>query len=259
MKVRYLLIGVVVLCVAGMLTTQSYAKIDPKTIVGLWLFDEGSGKIAKDSSGNGNDGTLEGPKWVDGKFGKALEFDGASYVDTGDDPITDPGGKKILSISAWVKRATDTSKVLVAIRRTPGGYILGVGSLGASANQIKVTKFGVVDIYLGDFPQDTDWHHLVCVWNEKGQIAYVDGVVNGEFADTANFSPALTGKLLIGGDTGDQGYADGTIDDVGIFNVALTESDVKDITNKGLGMAAGLLSVSPKGRLATVWGEIKAK
>ena len=41
MKVRYLLIGVVVLYVAGVLTASSYAKIDPKTCVGAWLFDEG--------------------------------------------------------------------------------------------------------------------------------------------------------------------------------------------------------------------------
>ncbi len=57
----------------------SSAKIDPKNIVGMWLFDEGKGDIAKDSSGNKNDGTLmNDPKWVDGKKkpGKALEFDG---------------------------------------------------------------------------------------------------------------------------------------------------------------------------------------
>jgi hypothetical protein len=261
MKKRYLLIGVVMLFVAGMLVTQSHAKIDPKTIVGLWLFDEGSGKIAKDSSGNGNDGTLEGPNWVDGKFGKALIFNGASdYVDTGNDPITDTVKTNILSISAWIKKTAKTSKMLVAIRRSPGGYILGVGILGtATANQIKMTKFGVVDIYLGDFPQDTDWHHLVGVWNEKGQTVYVDGAFNGNSADVANFSSASTGKLLIGGDTGDQGFADGTIDDVGIFNVALTENDVNDIYKKGLGGATGLLSVSPKDGLATVWGEIKTK
>ena len=64
---------------------------------------------------------------------------------------------------------------------------------------------------------------------------------------------------MIGGDTNDQGYTDGAIDDVGIFNVALTAGDVKDIMNKGLGRATGLLPVSPKGRLATVWGEIKAR
>lgn len=260
MKARYLLIGLVVLFATGILTNQGYAKIDPKTIVGLWLFDEGSGNTAKDSSGNKNDGKLEGAKWVDGKFGKALNFNGASdYVNTGNNPITDTVATKVLSISAWVKRATKTSKMLVAIRRTPGGYILGVGVLGASANQFKMTKFAVVDIYLGNFPQDTDWHHIAGVWDEKGQIVYVDGVVNGNSADTANFSSASTGNLLIGGDTGDQGYADGTIDDVGVFNVALAESDVKDIMNKGLGRVTGITPVSPKDRLTTVWGEIKAK
>lgn len=261
MKKRCLLIAVVAVFIAGVLTVSSYAKIDPKTCIGAWLFDEGSGDITQDSSGNGNDGTLEGPNWVDGKFGKALEFNGTSdYVNVGNNPITDINGTNIMSISAWVKRASKTSKVLVAIRRSPGGYVLGVGILGASANQIKMTKYAIVDIYLGDFPQDTDWHHLVGVWNGKGQIAYIDGVVNANSADIANFSSAAAGSLLIGGDTGDQGYADGTIDDVGIFNVALTEDDVMDIMNKGLGRATGFTKpVSPEGRLTTVWGEIKAK
>ena len=64
---------------------------------------------------------------------------------------------------------------------------------------------------------------------------------------------------MIGGDTGDQGFAEGIIDDVAIFNVALSEDDVKDIMDQGVGMAAGILSVSPKGRLASVWGDIKTK
>ena len=53
------------------------------SIVGYWPFDEGSGKVAKNASGNGNDGTFVGnPEWVDGKRGKALEFDGtSSYVE----------------------------------------------------------------------------------------------------------------------------------------------------------------------------------
>ncbi len=260
MKLRLLLFSIVILFVIGIIANQCHAKIDLKTIVGLWLFDEGSGNVTKDLSGYGNDGELKSPKWVNGKFGKALEFNGTSdYVNTGDNPITDTVGTKIWSISAWVKRANKNSKLLVAIRRSPGGYILGVGVLGAGANQIKMTKFAVVDIYLGDFPQDTDWHHIVGVWHEKGQTVYIDGKVNGESADTANFTSASSGKLLIGGDTGDQGFTEGIIDDVGIFNVALTESDVKDIMNMGLGRATGLTPVYPKDRLASFWGEIKVK
>ena len=55
----------------------SIAEVDPGSIVGAWLFDETGGKIAKDSSDNGNDGDLVGgAKWVKGKFGNAIELNG---------------------------------------------------------------------------------------------------------------------------------------------------------------------------------------
>ena len=52
-------------------------RLHSAELLGQWLFEEGAGKKVEDSSGQGNDGELIGkPKWVDGKFGKALEFDG---------------------------------------------------------------------------------------------------------------------------------------------------------------------------------------
>ena len=45
--------------------------------IGVWLFDEGNGKIVKDLSGNGHHGEIIGEvAWADGKFETALEFDG---------------------------------------------------------------------------------------------------------------------------------------------------------------------------------------
>ena len=77
--------GLAIFVISLMLTSISYAKIDPKAIVAVWLFDEGAGKVAKDSSLNGINGEFMGnPKWVKGKFGKALEFDGDDYVDCGE-------------------------------------------------------------------------------------------------------------------------------------------------------------------------------
>jgi hypothetical protein len=104
MRVRYLLISVAVLFAAGVLTASSYAKTNPKTCVGMWLFDEGNGNIAKYSSENMNNGTLmNDPKWVDGKFGKALSFTGV------DDYVVIPKGAAMLeqqfsqmSFAAWV-------------------------------------------------------------------------------------------------------------------------------------------------------------
>jgi len=102
MKMKCLLISIVCLFVVGVLTTSSYAKIDPETVVGMWSFDEGKGDVTADSSANKNDGTLEnGPEWMDGKFGDALEFDGASsYVDCGNaDNLSITGD---FTFSLWV-------------------------------------------------------------------------------------------------------------------------------------------------------------
>ena len=110
MKIKCLSICVAVLSIVGLLTTSGYAEIDPETCVGMWLFDEGSGNVAKDSSGNKNDGKLvENPKWVNGKFGKALEFDGAgSYVDCGDDEsLNIPTGDSV-TMCAWVNSKVGT-------------------------------------------------------------------------------------------------------------------------------------------------------
>ncbi|MFQ6031464.1 MAG: hypothetical protein ACE5K2_00965 [Candidatus Zixiibacteriota bacterium] len=75
-KLTIVCISLIVIMLAG----QSYAKIDPKSIVGIWLFDEGKGDTVRDSSFNGNDGKIFGAKWVEGKKDKGLEFDGVSHV-----------------------------------------------------------------------------------------------------------------------------------------------------------------------------------
>ena len=64
-----------------LLTTMAFTTSDADImdgVVGVWLFDEGSGNKAKDSSDTGNGGDFQGnPKWVKGKFGKCLEFNGS--------------------------------------------------------------------------------------------------------------------------------------------------------------------------------------
>lgn len=77
---RLTLICLSIIVISLLLAGQSNAKIDPKSIVGIWLFDEGKGKITEDLSGNGNDGEIVEAKWVEGKGGKGLEFDGTNHV-----------------------------------------------------------------------------------------------------------------------------------------------------------------------------------
>ena len=71
--------------------------------VGYWHFDEGSGTIAYDSSGQGNNGTIYGATWTSGKVGGALEFDGKDdYVEVPDNPSLDTGSDEDVTIEVWV-------------------------------------------------------------------------------------------------------------------------------------------------------------
>ena len=69
-------------------------------LVAYYSFDDCS---AKDLSGNGNDGIIYGAKCVNGKFGKALSFDGVNdYVDIGGGFLTNFEGENTLTAVAWV-------------------------------------------------------------------------------------------------------------------------------------------------------------
>ena len=98
--VCFSLFGVGVLFVS---TTS--AEIDPDTVAGMWLFDEGKGEVATDASENGLDGEFNGkPKWVSGKFGEALEFDGKSayvQIPAHENPT------EAITVSAWAKSPDD--------------------------------------------------------------------------------------------------------------------------------------------------------
>ena len=68
-----LCVSLITICL--IFTGQTFAEFDPEIIAGMWLFDDGKGKEAKDSSGNGFDGELkENPLWVDGKFGTGRQL-----------------------------------------------------------------------------------------------------------------------------------------------------------------------------------------
>jgi hypothetical protein len=85
------------------------AEIDPGTIVGLWLFDEGAGDTIEDISGNDNDGKLVGPVWAAGKYGGALDFDGTDiYAEVPDDPSLAPMDEITIAVLVYL-HAVNTS------------------------------------------------------------------------------------------------------------------------------------------------------
>ena len=69
----------IVLGIALSIACQVDAQIDPETVVGVWMFETDPKDGVRDNSGNGHNGEVTGDvKWVQGKFGEALEFPGVS-------------------------------------------------------------------------------------------------------------------------------------------------------------------------------------
>lgn len=253
MKVRCLLIGVVVLFVIGLLTASSYAEIDPKTCAGMWLFDEGSGTTAADSSANKNNGTLKnGPKWVDGKFGKALQFDGVNqYVDCGDSASLNI--TSAITIAAWVYVKGGNGAFRCIVRKgNPGNYYIAVGLNNQFVLAINDIGWDSVGIPV----TENVWYHVAGTFDGKNRLMYMNGVLGRTDAQVATIGTSSLPLRIGVRDQLDQAF-NGTIDEVAIFNVALNESDIKTVMTQGL--ASSIAAVFPSGKLTTTWGEIKAK
>lgn len=265
MKAKYLLVCVAVLFIVGLSTTSGYADIDPKTCVGMWLFDEGSGNVARDSSGNENDGEfVDNPKWVGGKFGKALEFDGAgSYVDCGtDESLNIPTGGSV-TMCAWVNSKVGSTGAWQAImaKRDGASYSYGI-NLITGAFQVYTSGASGVQGFAYNLPID-EWVFVCGTMSEEPTELYIDGELFGTVGPGGGVS-AIAGNPLTIAESfgaaeafGNAEIFNGIIDEVAVFNVVLTEDDIKAIMTKGLGAATGLAAVEPSDKLAVTWASVK--
>jgi hypothetical protein len=214
--------------------SHSSAQIDPESIAGCWLMDEGSGTVAKDSSGHGYDADLKGsPTWVKGKFGRALEFDGASYLEIRDSARNLAfGGVSPFSITAWVKNQAGGTLMGKFNGGVIGAYIVEIGGGGTVSFHREVAPWA----YSGTktLPSN-DFGHVAVTYDGAKMRIYVNGVFDtdqdrgAQNTDTA--TPVLIGARLTGGVPSN--FFSGVLDEVAIFNVALTEDQIKAVM-KGL-------------------------
>lgn len=252
------------LVVAFMLTASSstFAKVDPANLVGMWLFEEGAGDVAKDTSEAKNDGTIVGPKkWRDGKFGRALEFDGDGvYVQVdSNDSIT----LEELTIVAWANLESSKGARWQSIMmrgQNPRNYLLAVDK-DRQTLQLSITK-GAPGAWGGPIggPIVTGdgWHHLAGVIGEDaGLVIYTDGEEVGKQPYAKPSLDADPGRMRIGDGSNGGHQCEGLIDEVALFNVALEQDDIKEIMEEGLEHATGLLAVEPESKLTTIWGKLK--
>ena len=242
--------------IAGLSVTFSWAEVDPATVLGIWLFDEGSGKEVRDVSGRGNNGEIIGNvTWVDGKSGTALEFPGTleDHVSVESNPeleITDR-----ITLMAWIQTTvTPSADIVGKDDGSDRNYNIHV----ANSGKLFLNGGGRVAMPGATSVVDGNWHHVAGTWDGDTARIYVDGV---EEAATPYAGPIDTSDVpvkigLRGNGEGVDRIFTGLIDEVAIFNVGLSEEDIRNLMNDGLGQ---LSPVEPYGDLVTVWGKLKSR
>lgn len=258
-RLRLALVWVSIIVISLMFVGQSYAKIDLETCVGMWLLDEGKGDVIRDSSGNGLDGTITGNlKWVKGKFGSGLQ-----YVGNGSDFASvkhrDSMDLETYTLMAWTKLTDRADYQCIVGKEEP----FGVGNYSLFLNKETkkpINEFWIKGVYKGILAKtvitDDEWHHVAGTYDKKFMKIYVDGVMEGQMAESG--SPDKTpGVLRIGVRINGGNPLMGVLDEVGIFNVALTEANLKSIMEQGFERALGISAVEPTSKLTTTWGSIK--
>jgi hypothetical protein len=227
--------ALIVLLLAG----TSAGEVSREGLVAEWLFDEGSGNVLKDSSGNGNNGVIYGATWVDGKFGKALSFDGQNdYVEVQDSPSLNPPNQ--ITIEAWYQPVSFIGggndgildKPFTSFNTPFYQYHLGVRGDGFN---IHPATFGF------DTTINNNWIDIYSdqgVW-KAGQWYHIIGMYDGSAVKLYINSQLITSKPALGqinsygmnvriGDYANhERFLYGTIDEIRIYNRSLSADEVK--------------------------------
>ena len=209
-------------------------------LVGWWKFDETNGTVAYDSSGNGNDGNLtNGPTWASGKIGGALSFDGVDdYVLI---PATSDLDLQTLSISAWVYSSNYVQDGFIFEKTTNGElntqYNLFLGSNNKIYWRTKPPNAGYEN---GDLKTDTNlssWNLISGTYDGTSKKIYVnsDMVASMSWSSPVDTNP--NGISIIGAfariSIGSDYFFNGTIDDVRIYDRALSAAEVQALYQLG--------------------------
>jgi predicted outer membrane repeat protein len=212
-------------------------KSQKPALVAHWKLDESEGDTAKDSAGT-NDGTLHGgPQWqpYNGRLEGALLFDGENdYVDCGNSPTFDITGQ--ISVGAWVNINSVNMEWQTVIAKGDSAWRL------STARNYRRYHFAVTggppwNYINGDIEVDAhEWHHVCGTYDGANLRLYIDGV-----EDPAGPVPELNGvttddyDVYIGENQERPGrYWDGLIDDVRVYNYALSPTQVFNLCKPGV-------------------------
>lgn len=229
------------------LAGEALPKALRKGLVLYYSFDRDEGGKVTDRSDKKNDGTVHGAKWVaDGVNGGACDFDGrTSYIDVDYDPACGlfPANTPF-SVSAWF-RTQESAPIEPTIVSTHmagagGGYMLCLDWVGQHDGRLRwlVADHDGAWLWAKKSLNDGRWHHVLATWSANQISLYQDGELQGSQPTPGDISYPHRASFRIGHTCSAGGarelsqyYFNGQIDEVTVFNRALSEDEVKLIYN----------------------------
>lgn len=208
-------------------------------------FDRGYGTTAADQSFGSNAGTLNnGPKWVPGMLGNALDFDGTDdYIDIAHTADLDlVGSKDAFTLMAWIQPRTfqdGDGIITLGVSQSPVSLQIWDGDGDPTDGFARITINAGMSgsaSYQSTIKLDIDtWHH-VCVTYDGQQFTFiVDGVRDAYAPLAASDIAVVNQSLRIGADfQGSNDFFDGLIDEVRIYCMALPLSTVQSLYQSGV-------------------------
>ena len=257
MKVLTILLLTVSLIVLSVSIGQ--AKMD-KDLVLYLSFDEGSGKVAKDLSGNDNDAEVHNAKWVEGESGKALQFGGVDiWAAVPDAPSLNFGKGESLTLECWTflptKQTVDQGCLVAKYETLAGsdqfyGYFVFPPDNRVRSYVRDVGRAHTVTLESTISLDVKKWYHVALVRDAGKKVyLYIDGKLEISADDTTgdltSDYPVSIGKHC------PEEYYEGIVDEVMIWRRALSDVEVRATME-------GISAVSPSGKLAATWGDIKS-
>ncbi len=227
-----------ILTLLAALLTAAAAYAAEKGLVARYTFDEGGGDVVRDSSGNGNDGRVHNAVFVKSPRGFALQFDDQkqSYVDCGSKPVLNIAGD--MTMEAWIK-VDPTDKGDKFIYGDNASLAVDRNFHFASVNgRLKLehgNRTACEQIATDKEIFDGTWQHLACVVEYPDYRVYVNG---REVWHTTMMMPILPTPITnfcIGGWFYEKGFLRGEIDELSVYNVALSERAIAE--HAGIGAA----------------------
>ena len=235
---------------------------NPNSTVAYYKFDEGYGSIAHNSgsAGSSDDGTLgigsSSPTWTnDGKFGKALSFNGTNnYVDVGSSLDANISGNNNFSISFWFNSADVTVN---SYREIAGDHDATAYNQGwdimlnyPTSGMLIFTSMhngGTTwDVVYGDdyYPASLNtWYFATITRSGSTYQWYINGKpASAPYTNSASIGNGAFNVQI--GTSGGKRFFKGTIDQFKIYNYALTPTDIKNDYNNGQAITLGSFSTN---------------